>query len=156
MDTNNVLISWWELNMWCKVLLGTQDRMGRIQPALLVTVSLLHTCIRTGKRNTGCHHGMHRAGERGRCVTGIGIARAVLWGASSVSSSERPHDSDAYSHHQTFCVPRNPNKGFRDRTQGTISTLLFWSKEDKKKKKKYLSSQFVLALDFHSPTGIWT
>ncbi|KFR00104.1 hypothetical protein Y956_03927, partial [Nipponia nippon] len=37
----------------CKVLPGTQEGMGWTQPGLLITVSLIHTCIQTGESSKG-------------------------------------------------------------------------------------------------------
>ncbi|KFP53390.1 hypothetical protein N323_05720, partial [Cathartes aura] len=41
----------------CKVLPGTQQRLGWTQPSLFITVSLVHTCIQTGESRKGCYRG---------------------------------------------------------------------------------------------------
>ncbi|KFZ69087.1 hypothetical protein N338_06105, partial [Podiceps cristatus] len=48
------------------VLPGTQEGMGWNQPALLIIVSLVHTCIQAGESSKGCHRGIARGWGEGQ------------------------------------------------------------------------------------------
>ncbi|KFW06126.1 hypothetical protein N326_12538, partial [Eurypyga helias] len=51
----------------CKVLPGTREGMGWNQPAFLITVSLVHTCIQTGESRKGWYRGTAQGQEGDRC-----------------------------------------------------------------------------------------